>query len=44
MRREKSSKKTLCLVIALCLMACTLMVPTPALATVIQGQAGVGQV
>lgn len=25
-------------------MACTLMVPTPALATVIQGQAGVGQV
>lgn len=44
MRREKSSKKTLCLVIALCLMACALMVPTPALATVIQGQAGVGQV
>lgn len=44
MRREKSSKKTLCLVIALCLMACTLMMPTPALANVIQGQAGVGQV
>ena len=44
MRREKSSKKTVCLVIALCLMVCTLMIPEQASATVVQGQAGVGQV
>ena len=44
MRREKSSKKTVCLVIALCLLVCTLMIPEQASATVVQGQAGVGQV
>lgn len=44
MRREKSSKKTVCLMLALCLMVCTLMIPGQASATVVQGQAGVGQV
>lgn len=44
MRREKNSKKTRCLVIAICLMACTLMMPTPVLANGNQGQAEVGQV
>ena len=46
MRREKCSKKMICQVIALCLMVCTLILPTPVSANVIQGQTqtGVGQV
>ena len=44
MRREKRSRKMICQVIALCLMVCTLIVPVPASANVIQGQTGVGQV
>ncbi len=43
MRREKCSKKMICQVIALCLMVCTLILPTPVSANVIRTDADRGR-